>query len=132
MIKTKMNYSKEAFNDFAKYSIKTSGTMKIIYICAVLILACSVVLLVLGNIAEGILYGCLGLIFAFYAPLMRLIINLNNKRNIGTVDEYEFDEDRFSIVSKDANNVEVSTSTLIYSRLFKVKKHYYFFVYHII
>lgn len=123
MIKTKMNYSKEAFNDFAKYSIKTSGTMKIIYICAVLILACSVVLLVLGNIAEGILYGCLGLIFAFYAPLMRLIINLNNKRNIGTVDEYEFDEDRFSIVSKDANNVEVSTSTLIYSRLFKVKKH---------
>ena len=66
MIRTKTTKSKEVFNDFAKHNIKTSGSMKVIYGCAVIILACALVMAVLGSIVEAIVYGILGLIFASY------------------------------------------------------------------
>jgi len=124
MIRTKTTYSKEVFNDFAKHNIKTSGSMKVIYGCAVIILACALVMAVLGSIVEAIVYGILGLIFAGYSPLMKAIINANNKRNIGTTDEYEFYDDKFYVTAYDKNGVEMASSSIMYSRLYKVKKNF--------
>ena len=81
MIKTETTYTKKVFGEFAKYSIKSNWSMKVIYGCAVLLLAFATVILFLGNnITEGILFAILGFVFAICAPLMRVIINQNNKR----------------------------------------------------
>ncbi|MBQ3214404.1 MAG: hypothetical protein IJB10_05335, partial [Clostridia bacterium] len=123
MINSKITNTKKVFKDFAKYSVKTNVTMKIIYTLAVLILAASVVLFVSNHILDGAIFAVLGVIFALCAPAMQWLNITNNKNNVGSTDEFEFYEDRFVVTSFDKNGLEISDSTLIYSRLYKVKKH---------
>lgn len=123
MINSKINNTKKVFKDFAKYSVKRNITMKIIYILAVLILAASVVLFVSNHILDGAIFTVLGVIFALCAPAMEWLNVSNNKSNVNSVDEFQFYEDRFVVTSFDKNGLEISDSTLIYSRLYKVKKY---------
>jgi len=123
MIKSEMTYTKKAFDDFATYNIKKSKAMKVIYICSAIILACSLVMFVTKDYTEAILYLFLGLIFAFYNLVIKLIMNQNNKKNIGSTDVYEFDDDKLNVYSHDVNGNEIATSSLMYNRFYKVETY---------
>ncbi|MBQ9792414.1 MAG: hypothetical protein IJW32_01525 [Clostridia bacterium] len=123
MINSKITNTKKVFKDFAKYSVKTNITMKIIYTLAVLILAASVVLFISNHILDAVIFTVLGVIFALCAPAMQWLNVSNNKSNVGSVDEFQFYEDRFVVTSFDKKGLEISDSTLFYSRLYKVKKY---------
>ena len=123
MINSKITNTKKVFKDFAKYSVKTNITMKIIYTLAVLILAASVVLFISNRILDAAIFTVLGVIFALCAPAMEWLNVSNNKSNVGSVDEFQFYEDRFVVTSFDKKGLELSDSTLFYNRLYKVKKY---------
>ena len=123
MINSKITNTKKVFKDFAKYSVKTNITMKIIYTLAVLILAASVVLFISNRILDAAIFTVLGVIFALCAPAMEWLNVSNNKSNVGSVDEFQFYEDRFVVTSFDKKGLEISDSSLFYNRLYKVKKY---------
>mgnify|MGYP003290083492 CR=1 FL=1 len=123
MIKSEMIYTKQVFNDFAVYNIKKNKEMKFIYICAAIILAFTIVMFTVGDIISGIIYGVIGIIFACYGWFMKIIINHNNKKNIGTTDVYEFYDDKLVVSSHDKKGAEIATASLVYSRLYKVVEY---------
>lgn len=123
MIKSEMTYTKQVFNDFAVFNIKKNKEMRFIYVCAAIILAFTIVMFTVGDIVSGIIYGVIGVIFACYGWFMKMIINHNNKKNIGTTDVYEFYDDKFIVSSHDKKGAEIATASLVYSRLYKVVEY---------
>lgn len=123
IVKSSQVYSKQVFDDFANFTVKSNKSMVVIYVCSVIILISSIVMFVAGDITSGVIYILLGLFFLFYGQLIKFLMRINNKKNYNTTDYYEFGDDSLKVVCKDATGVEVSTSNVLYSRLYNVKKY---------
>lgn len=123
MIQSEMVYTKKAFNDFAKFSIRKSKETGLIYIFAGIILAISIAMIVLKDYVAGIIYAVLGGVFGCYGLFMKIIINAYNRKNIGTTDKYEFYDDKLVVTSVDSKGVEIASTSILYNRLYKAKKY---------
>lgn len=122
-VKAEQFYSKQVFEDFAAFTVKSNKAMIVIYVCSAIILLCSVAMFVAGDIISGIVDVLFALFFAFYGQFIKFIMRSNNKKNYNSTDSYEFTDDTLKVIGKDSNGVEVSTATVLYSKLYAVKRY---------
>lgn len=122
-IKSQQTYSKKVFEDFASFTAKNSKAMIVIYICSAIILLCSIALFITGDIFRAIIEVFFGVFFACYGQVIKFIMRQNNKKNYNTTDCYVFTEDTLNVKCKDANGVEISNYSTLYSKLYAVKRN---------
>lgn len=122
MITTQTLYTKKVYGDFATYFIKTNKSVKIIYICAAIMILCGLLtIFAINEVVNGIIFCVIGVLFALYSILLRFLVILGNKKNIDTVDVYEFDTNKFSVNVRNKDGKEIGSTTLNYEVLHSVK-----------
>lgn len=132
MIETKTLHTKKMFNDYATYIVnKRMKYMICIYICSAIVSVCGIIMMVCKEYFQGALYLFLGLFFALYGVLMRYIISLSNKKNVNSVNIFEFEDTKFTITNMNKEGKEIGKSIINYDTLHSVvlyKNYAYIFV----
>jgi len=123
MITTQTKYTKEIFNDFANYSITHGKAMIINYVCAGIIIICSIFELLVKDYVFFTIDLFLGVFFACDGLIVKLSILSSNKGNINLTDVYNFDKDELLMSTHDEKGNEISSSKILYERLYKIERY---------
>lgn len=127
MMENTINYTKDSFSEFAKAYLRRSLAIKIVYICATLLVIAGILVLIFAketiDRVDGCVMICCGVFFVFYPLIIkRYIVSSNLKRNEGKTDHYTFNEDNVTIDSFDKDMNKISTTTTGYSAFKHIEK----------
>ena len=120
MIKSKTVYTKELLDEFSNYIIKKNKSLIVIYVCAAIILACSIAMFCLSEIVDGILYAIIGVFFACYGLVLKVVLQTSQKKVYGNFEEYEFYDDYMLIKTYTSTGEHLSSGTMKYEYIYKV------------
>ena len=123
MVKSSTVYTKEILDEFASYLVRKNKSLILIYVCAGIILACSIAMFILGEIVDGVLYVLLGAFFACYGLILKLIIKQGHKKIYGNYDEFEFDEDFMTIRTYTKTGEQLTAGTINYKNILKLEEN---------
>lgn len=123
MIKSSFTYTKKELGNFINVVLRKNKSLTLIYILSAIIIACSVFLLVTADYLQGSLFLACGIFFAFYGLILKAIGDKNNRKNIDNVDKYEFDEDKLTATSFNANGEMIATMIVKYCDVFKLMQN---------
>ena len=123
MVKSSTVYTKEILDEFASYTIKKNKSLILIYVCAGIILACSIAMFCLGEIVDGVLYIILGAFFACYGLILKLIIKQGHKKVYGNYDEFEFEDEFMTIKTYSKTGEQLTAGTINYKNILKLEEN---------
>ncbi len=123
MIKSSFTYTKEELDRFLSFSLRKNNALKVVYVCSAIILASAIYMLCLKDFLQGSLYLACGIFFAFYGLIMRAIGNKNNSRNVNNVDNYEFEEDKLTATSFNAQGEQLAVLNVKYCDIYKIMQN---------
>jgi hypothetical protein len=123
MIKSSFTYTKNELDTFLKYTLKKNTALKVVYVCSAIILVCAIYLLCLQDYVQGSLYLFCGLFFAFYGLILKAIGDKNNKKNVNNIDNYEFEEEKLTVYSFNAQGEQIATLIIKYDDIYKLMEN---------
>ncbi len=123
MIKSSFIYTKEELDKFLNYTLKKNKALKYIYVCSAIILVCAVLMICMAEYIQGFAYLFCGLFFACYGLILKAIGSKNNKKNENNVDNYEFEEEKVTVYSFNAQGEQTATLIVKYQDVFKLMQN---------
>ncbi len=123
MIRSSFTYTKAELDTFLSYIIRKNIALKIIYVCSAIILACSIFMFCTASYVEGALYLVCGAFFAFYGLILKIVGDKNNKKNVNNIDSYEFDEDKLSATTVNAQGEQIASIVVRYEDIYKIMQN---------
>lgn len=120
--------SKNDLNDFTKYTVNKQ--IRTIFMCAIILIICSIVMFVLKKWLLGSLYAVLGVMFLFFKPFILSVNFKANEAHIGINQTFEFMEDKVKITDE-RNGENVASTEFGYKQIVKTvqtEKYVYLYV----
>lgn len=120
MITTKTVYDKKLLDEFASFILKKNKALIVIYICSAVILASSIAMFCIAEYIDGVLYALIGIFFACYGLILKVVLTNSHKKVYGNYEIYEFDDQFFTIKTYLPSGEQLSAGTMRYDHIYKI------------